>query len=290
VQAVRVETPRVEPAPRSEPAATALEARVPVGPSPAAAAVASTQVAAAASRHDAEPPSRTTPAPSLSQFLGEQHMESAPAEAAPLRHAPVRESSAVKHDENASAVAPSGSAADPTRTSPPAAPAVRTPSPLPTPAPVESRPAQATVDPVAPVAPTTKVEPQSPATSTDGQNVGVPPAPMPTRAVFAVPPGPGEQEANMSATTQPVRPRPPAESPPTPSATGSHGLAGQQESTQKPLPQAFSAPDRGQNLDLPLQRPVAPPVANPPTVEPAVKPAPAVDENVSSPEDGEARH
>jgi len=77
---------------------------------------------------------------------------------------------------------------------------------------------------------------------------------------------------------------------PTPPATTSNGLTGEKESTLKPLPQAFSPPDRGQNLDLPLQRPAAPPVVDPQTAVPAVKPKPAVDEEASSSEDGDSKH
>ncbi|MEO7433078.1 MAG: Rne/Rng family ribonuclease [Dokdonella sp.] len=238
----RVEKPRVERAPRSESSSTALEARIPVASSAAADSVMEPPRVPAAATSPAERGGRTTAAPSLSQFLGEQHMDSPGAESA--HGEPVPSLAASVHGERIAEAVPQTRdvSSDSTQRSP-----ERT----------RTRPADVRQEPSAPAtaveldAPRTapmSVEARSPAAS------DVAPAKVAARVVTPViessPAAPllsSSEPVPAQVTTRAVvaaSPRPSAE----PVAI---------EPVQRVQPPAVSAPDLGQNLDLPLQRPAA---------------------------------
>ncbi len=255
-----------------------------------------------------EPAPRNAPAPSLSQFLGEQRMEAPGQEVAPrpTPMPPTRETPRVISEEAHAAHAPSApgtvmpveAVVSPSMpvvarpapatasttvqahpaTPPAAAVEVRTaPATAPTPMPSEVRaaptaaPATIEARPEPSVA-STSIEAR-PAPTASPAHVEARPAPMPDTPSFTAPPTPAVV--------------PPMAAPSTRSAPLAPFTRESAPAPRQPLPVnpvAPIAPDRGQTLDLPLSRPT--PSENTPTVgapSPVVQPKPQQPTQVDGP-------
>ncbi|MEO7326228.1 MAG: Rne/Rng family ribonuclease, partial [Dokdonella sp.] len=224
--------------------------RAPLAQQSEAAAVAgsasSAQAPAPVSEMRLEPTQRGTQAPSLSQFLGEQRMESAPEEPAsrPIVAPPRREDVNVTHAPEAASAAP---ASAPVEAELPqlmekqpasnvaSAPAEPRPSPIATPAVTQT-------PPVAPGAIRTGMEaPPRPAALAD---------PMPAHEREPA-------EIKPQATVVHQMPANPATASPVPMAPVP-AIVRDPAPASPPLSPAPMPPDRGQTLDLPLSRPAMP--------------------------------
>ncbi|MEO5626060.1 MAG: Rne/Rng family ribonuclease [Dokdonella sp.] len=210
---------------------------------------------------------RSPQAPSLSQFLGEQRMETSPAEPStrPAAKAPVREESEVSQTSETRAV----DAQTPVQVEP------RAPQPAAMPIEVHHVVQVAAPSMVEPSAAPTIISDARPveqaATQTPFQESPTPaiPAPMSVQppASIKLPASPPESHpmpaSPITSSLAPVRPTP--------------AMVSEPVSSANTLPTVPLAPDRGQTLDLPLSHPVTlatSPTEDASTLMPIVKPQP----------------
>jgi ribonuclease E len=260
------EVTAVKPAPHVAENTEATRAPLPPRPERPAAVAAGVNPAAASapalavSEMRLEPAQRGAQAPSLSQFLGEQRMETLAAEPEPrsAMASPVRET------------APSTRESTPvvnTSATPVAAATAVDPQSAPSTMPVEPRPAPVATQALVEARPLPSVPPTSPTPQQPPSMAPTPPAPS-------------------------AAPQPPVATPAAPSTPAPASVRESAPSPQSPPPANPPAPitpvDRGQTLDLPLSRPAMP--ESPASVVPSpvlpVKPQPPrVDAPTQSPDD-----
>ncbi|MEO5561741.1 MAG: Rne/Rng family ribonuclease [Dokdonella sp.] len=228
-----------------------------------------------------EPAQRSPQAPSLSQFLGEQRMETLAPETSARSAAtpPVREEAPVSlPSETHVLAAPFPVPVQSHPLLPPAMPTEAHSPPVAAPTLIEPAPAPTTMREARPVVPAAT---QAPIEERPTPTTLAPPSVQPPANVK--PPAASPESQQMPSNSGTTSPAP---------ATPAPAILREPVPSPRPSPIAPGVPDRGQTLDLPLSRPVMPassPTEDAPALMPLVTPRPPQVNATPPPADDESK-